>query len=49
MGSKRLKQFWQPRRIDFFDQAEQAPPLGADASDRTEPTEGSTQVEGVVE
>src|SRR2546427_3536020 len=49
MGSKRLTQFWQHRSIDCFDQAAQEPQLGADASARPEPTEGSTQVEGVVE
>src|SRR5262245_34138787 len=49
MGAKRLKQFWQHRSIDLFDQAEQEQQLGADASARTEPTAGRTQVEGVVE
>ncbi len=49
MGAKRLQQFWQHRSIDLFDQAAQEPQLGADASDRTEPTAGGTQVEGVVE
>src|ERR1043166_9293434 len=49
MGSNRLQQFWQHRIIDLFDQAEQQHQLGADVSDRTEPTEGRTEVQGVVE
>jgi len=49
MGSNRLQEFWQHRSIDRFDQAEPEQQLGADARDRTEPTDGRTEVEGVVE
>jgi hypothetical protein len=49
MGSQRLPQFWPQRSIALCAQAAQPQQLGADASDRTEPTAGRTAVEGVVE
>src|SRR5882672_9866304 len=49
MGAKWVKQFRQHRIIDLFDQAEKEHQLCADASDRTEPPEGGTQVQGVTE
>ena len=49
MGAKRLQQFGQHRIIALFDQAEEEHQFGADTSDCTEPTEGRTEVEGVVE
>src|SRR2546430_12578628 len=49
MGAKGVKKFRQYRIIDLFDQAEKEHQLGADASDRTEPSEGGTQVQGVAE
>src|SRR2546425_224186 len=49
MGAKGVKKFRQYRIIDLFDQAEKEHQLGADASDRTEPPEGGTQVQGVTE
>jgi|SRR5216683_370967 len=49
MGAKGVKKFRQYRIIDLFDQAEKEHQLGADASDRTEPSEGGTQVQGLTE
>src|SRR5437867_247046 len=49
MGAKGVKKFRQYRIIDLFDQAEKEHQLGADASDRTEPSEGGTQVQGITE
>ena len=49
MGAKGVKKFRQFRIIDLFDQAEKEHQLGADASDRTEPSEGGTQVQGITE
>jgi len=49
MGAKGVKKFRQYRIIDLFEQAEKEHQLGADASDRTEPSEGGTQVQGITE
>jgi hypothetical protein len=48
-GTDGVKQFRQYRIIDLFDQAEKEEQLRADACDRTEPTEGGTQGQGVAE
>jgi hypothetical protein len=49
MGAKGVKQFRQHRIIDLFEQAEKEHQLCVDASNRTEPPEGGTQVQGVAE
>ena len=49
MGANGVKQFRQHRLIDLFDQAEKEHEFCADASNRTEPPEGGTQVQGVAE
>src|SRR5207244_5052988 len=49
MGANGVQKFRQHRLIDLVDQAAREPQLCADTCDRTEPTEGGTQVQGVAE